>query len=65
MPASKEITKAQAILARLREPSTMAGLSAIAILVGRQATEVQLWFDAAAAVLAILAVVLSEQKPGQ
>lgn len=62
MSASREISKAQLALARLREPSTMAGLGVIATLTGRSFPEIQAWMDVSAAVLAVLAVMFPERK---
>lgn len=49
------------LINRLREPSSLAGLGALAILAGRGAAEVQAYTDAAGAVLGVLAVLVPEQ----
>ena len=52
------------LIKQLREPSSLAGLSALAILAGRGAGEAQAWAEAAGAVLGVLAVLVPEKgKP--
>lgn len=55
----------KAFLNRLREPSSLGGLAALAILAGRGAAEVQAYADAAGAVLGVLAVLVPEGKPDE
>jgi len=49
-----------AIISRLKEPSTYAGLAAGAILLGLSQEEIQAWTQAAAGFFAFLAVVIGE-----
>jgi hypothetical protein len=49
-------------VARMQEPSTWAGLSAIAVLMGMPVTNVELVTKAAASVLALGAILLPEKK---
>lgn len=57
------VFKLSAILARLREPSTMAGLSMLGVLVGLPPGSVELTLQMAAAGAAVLAIALPESKP--
>lgn len=52
-------------LQRLREPSTMAGLSGLAVIVGANPSKVNAVSAAIAAVLSALAVLLPEQPKGE
>ena len=53
----------QYLMQRLREPSTMAGLSAIALMVGVQPGVIDASVQLVAGAVAVLAVVLPERKP--
>ncbi|MBY4945076.1 hypothetical protein K6V92_00360 [Cupriavidus respiraculi] len=53
------------ILQRLREPSTMAGLSGLAVVVGANPTKVNAVSAVLAALLSALAVFLPEQTKSQ
>lgn len=46
----------------LKEPSTYAGFSGLAVVTGLSMDEYQAWANAAAALFAILAVAVSEKK---
>ncbi len=48
------------IIKRLREPSSLAGLSALALLAGQGADQAEAWATAAAAVLGVAAVLVPE-----
>lgn len=50
----------RALIERLREPSSLAGLGALAILAGQSIEAAQHITDAAAALLGVLAVLLPE-----
>jgi hypothetical protein len=54
--------KLQTILARLREPSTMAGLSVLGVLIGLPAGAVDVTLQAVTAVAAAAAVLMPERK---
>lgn len=56
--------KALAVLERLREPSTWAGLCGLGVLLGASVEQVQAVAHAGAAVAGLLAVVLSESAGG-
>lgn len=56
------ITKDNKVIKRLREPSTMAGLGALALLAGLPPETVNVFVQAVGAVLAALAVVLPEKS---
>lgn len=56
--------KTLAVLARLREPSTWAGLCGLGVLIGATVDQVQAVANAGAAVAGLLAVVLSEGAGG-
>lgn len=51
-----------AIVSRLKEPSTWAGLGAIAVAFGIDSTVVSAWVQALAALVGAVAVVLPERK---
>lgn len=53
---------AGAVLARLAQPSSLAGISALALLVGRSVADSQAWADGAALVFGVLAVVVNEGR---
>lgn len=55
------MTKQNKVLARLREPSTMAGLGALALLVGLPPDTVNVVLQAVGGVLGVLAVILPEK----
>lgn len=61
MEQKTTIGRAAAILGRLREPSTMAGLSALAMLLGAPPGVPELAVQAVAGVAGLLAVVLPEK----
>ncbi len=54
--------KLSKLIARLREPSSLAGLAGIAILAGRSVPEVQAATDAVGAALGVLSVLIPEGK---
>ncbi|WP_265942481.1 hypothetical protein [Dechloromonas sp. A34] len=55
------ITKDNKVLQRLREPSTMAGLGALALLFGLPPDTINVVLQAVGAILGVLAVVLPEK----
>jgi len=55
----------KAALRRLREPSSWAGLSGAALLLGVSDADFQLWAHAAAGLCAFLALVLPEAGSGK
>jgi hypothetical protein len=52
----------KSIIARLREPSTMAGLAGLSVLFGHSVEAVQVYANGAAAILGVLAVALPEKS---
>jgi hypothetical protein len=55
----------QKILSRLREPSTLAGLSVLAVLFGVDAVKADLVTQAVGGVLAVAAAVVPESRGGE
>lgn len=55
------VTKENKVLARLREPSTMAGLAALGVVLGMPPDTVNVVVQAVAAVAGVLAVFLPEK----
>lgn len=51
------------LMARMREPSTLAGLAGLAVLGGIPMDTINIYAQAAAAVLSLAAVVVPEEKP--
>lgn len=56
------MNKLQTILARLREPSSLAGITALAVLAGRSLPQAQAYADAAAMAAGVLSVLVPEGK---
>lgn len=51
----------KSIIARLREPSTMAGLAGLSVLFGQSVETAQVYANGAAAILGVLAVAMPEK----